>query len=375
MPATALIEKYKHAREHGGDLVDLIEAQQALINRGGEIVAPLLSATAHGNLPVEMARELLLQHIWPKIPPEKRKPLVPAIQHHAEQEHSVDSRILALELLAQGMDGYEHGGLSLLPMARDPRVPVEVRCQAIRAIACSRLDGSGMGDVLALLKDPSALIALEALTVVEKQAQLVDPQKASDQLIELLTSLHGNLRRRAIELLGVFGEVDVVERVCALPISDERDKDIEAVQRMVGHVLRKPRSLLSIDPISFEHLVRRLLIAMGFADVRVTAPVRDDGIDVMATQEDSGQGFGKRHRSYIVQCKRHRKPIPAQMIQEFIATLRASRAEQGLFITTSRFTAEALQARESHRIELVDGAQLQALLDKHFRSGQYRSGV
>jgi len=92
----------------------------------------------------------------------------------------------------------------------------------------------------------------------------------------------------------------------------------------------------------------------------------DGGIDIEAYLDRPLVG-GR----YLVQCKRfiEATPVGASMVRgDFYGAFKADRiAVKGLFITTSSFTAQARDfvQRQNLPIELVDGAQLKALLVKY----------
>ena len=60
-----------------------------------------------------------------------------------------------------------------------------------------------------------------------------------------------------------------------------------------------------------------------------------------------------------MQAKRWQAPVGRPEVQAFYGALAGQRANKGVFITTSTFTAQAVEfARSVERIVLVDGAKL-----------------
>lgn len=340
-----------------------------LVKHGAAAVEPLLSALDVGVLPKEVVRRLF-EDIGQRLTADEKRHVCATAHHHAEQGQSVISRVVALEQLLKYSDSAPHSGLGLLAMARDVRVPTEVRCEALRVLTRVPLDTPGARALLELLKDADPQVAELALAAIEQHEDQVEHKTVKGLLMPLLAHPHGQLRSRAIDLLGHFGEVDVIEHVCAMPLPESHD--LAAVQRMVGRMLSRPRSVLHISPSSFEHLVWRLLVAMEFEDVKVTGGVRDDGVDLTATRVESEGGFTQQRRRYIVQCKRHRDPIDRGPVEKFVETLRGHHAAHGLFIATSTFSAEARKASGAFRLRLVDRDELQALLNQHFGPTSYR---
>ena len=122
------------------------------------------------------------------------------------------------------------------------------------------------------------------------------------------------------------------------------------------------RGLDNLSGIEFEELITRLLQRMGFR-AEMTKASGDGGIDVVATLDQPVTG-GR----YLIQCKRYGQdsPVGAAIVREFCGALTADRrAIKGILITTSGFTAPALEFAGGLPIELIGRDQLQRLLDQH----------
>jgi restriction system protein len=120
------------------------------------------------------------------------------------------------------------------------------------------------------------------------------------------------------------------------------------------------RTLQSLSPEGFERLCQRILREVGFEEVVVTGRSGDGGID----------GFGTLRINRLVsdrvlfQCKKHTKQVSPSYVREFRGSM-AGRAERGIFLATSTFSAEAKReaAREGAApIEMVDLDALISLL-------------
>lgn len=118
----------------------------------------------------------------------------------------------------------------------------------------------------------------------------------------------------------------------------------------------------------FEHLVVDLLLAMGYGGVDKTGYVlgrsRDGGVDGYI-QEDK-LGLDKIY----VQAKRYAREnaVGRPAIQAFVGSLMGLGAARGVFLTTSRFTDEALgyASDVKHaKIILIDGKRLTELMIDH----------
>lgn len=121
------------------------------------------------------------------------------------------------------------------------------------------------------------------------------------------------------------------------------------------------RELLhSLDPIAFEHLIKRLLEEMNYQDVDVTARSGDGGVDVVGNIE-----LGITSVREVVQVKRHRNTIQRKDLDALRGSLYRFNAVRGTIVTTSRFakgTQEAAFATGAAPITLIDGDKLINLL-------------
>lgn len=118
--------------------------------------------------------------------------------------------------------------------------------------------------------------------------------------------------------------------------------------------------LMEMDPFAFERLVKHLLEAMNYRNVRVTAPSGDGGVDVIGDIE-----VGISSVKEVVQAKRHRRTIQRKELDALRGSLYRFNAMRGTIITTSQFSSGALKEAQAERaapITLIDGEKLLDLL-------------
>lgn len=122
------------------------------------------------------------------------------------------------------------------------------------------------------------------------------------------------------------------------------------------------------SPAFFENLIVELLLAMGYGGTsedagRALGKSGDDGVDGVIDQDPLGVD------QIYVQAKRYAEGngIGAGAIRDFFGALSLKKAHKGIFVTTSSFTASAIQtARDlGSRIVLIDGTQLARLLIRY----------
>lgn len=122
--------------------------------------------------------------------------------------------------------------------------------------------------------------------------------------------------------------------------------------------------LARVSPSFFETIVLDLLHRMGYgasrADLQRVGGTGDAGIDGIISLDRLGL------EKVYVQAKRWQNAIGRPELQAFYGALAGQKAKKGVFITTSGFTAQALDfARSVEGIVLVDGVRLAGLMIDH----------
>jgi restriction system protein len=158
------------------------------------------------------------------------------------------------------------------------------------------------------------------------------------------------------------GEVEATPREAVSAAVDEANAAVaaEVLDRVRQH-----------QPAFLERLVLSVLTAMGYGGAAGAAEhlgrSGDEGLDGVIRQDPLGLD-----RIYV-QAKRYgaTKAVGRPEIQEFVGALHGAQADRGIFITTSRFTPEAVTYadRVAARIILIDGPALSGLMV------QYNVGV
>ncbi|MEU3451267.1 restriction endonuclease [Streptomyces thermolilacinus] len=113
-----------------------------------------------------------------------------------------------------------------------------------------------------------------------------------------------------------------------------------------------------VDPQGFEHTVAALCVRDGCTRTEVSGGPGDLGADVVATTPDG--------RRLVVQCKQYGtgNPVGSQDLQRFGGTCFAvHEAEVAVVVTTSTFTAPAVEYAAALGIVCVDGEALAAWTD------------
>ncbi|NLG45851.1 restriction endonuclease [Gordonia sp. (in: high G+C Gram-positive bacteria)] len=146
---------------------------------------------------------------------------------------------------------------------------------------------------------------------------------------------------------------------------DPREQIEEGIARIKADVADQLLSrLLDQDWAFFEKAVLDLLIGMGYGGAEGSALhtrlSKDGGIDGVIDQDALGLS-----RIYV-QAKRYGPDniVGRPAIQGFVGALAGNQASQGVFITTSRYSADAIAYADSvpTRVVLIDGDRLTRLM-------------
>lgn len=122
----------------------------------------------------------------------------------------------------------------------------------------------------------------------------------------------------------------------------------------------------SAPPEFLERVIVDLVVRMGYGGTRRDAGEAlgrsgDEGIDGIIKEDPLGLDI------IYLQAKRWEGTVGRPEIQKFAGALQGQRARKGIFITTSAFSAEALEyvSRIDTKIILIDGPRLAKLMFDH----------
>jgi restriction system protein len=119
--------------------------------------------------------------------------------------------------------------------------------------------------------------------------------------------------------------------------------------------------MLALSPSEFEAATATVFRGLGYQHVRVVGGAGDYCVDIEAVDPAGG--------SVVIQCKRYGpgNTVGSREVQTFLgmATIH-HHAEHAILVTTSRFTANALNIERASggRLELIDGERLAHMIQR-----------
>ena len=194
---------------------------------------------------------------------------------------------------------------------------------------------------------------------------------------ELLSKNPNSLRIK--DLKNYSGFIEFREGKTADSENEESNSDYDPTQspheslEKAYNVIRKNVAnellgkLKKIKPQIFENLVVKLIVKMGYGGFvtgagKVVGKSGDGGIDGIIKEDKLGLDM------IYIQAKRWENvPVGRPDIMQFAGALQGQRANKGIFITTSRFTDEAIKyvSTIGSKIVLIDGEKLTELMIDH----------
>jgi restriction system protein len=192
------------------------------------------------------------------------------------------------------------------------------------------------------------------------------PTSLSPKIIEHLAMGFKDVRLKPTangELLASQSPVKTPTSESAVASPDDRLG--EALSELRSSVaLELLESLATVSPSFFEAIVLDLLHRMGYganrADLQRVGGSGDGGIDGVISLDKLGL------EKVYVQAKRWQGTVGRPEVQAFYGALAGQRANKGVFITTSGYTAQAIGfAKSVERVVLVDGPRLVELMIDH----------
>lgn len=169
---------------------------------------------------------------------------------------------------------------------------------------------------------------------------------------------------RPKQLNNTFGIQSIDDVNDAITPNENIDSAIRLINARLSSELLE--IIFSKNPQFFEKLVLNLLDKMGYAfnkeSIISTSYTNDEGIDGII--EEDRFGFN----SIYIQAKRWTGVVGRPEIQKFLGAVAGQGGTKGLFITTSRFTEEAIKYAKKQlqvKLVLVDGEKLTDLMIKY----------
>ncbi len=220
-----------------------------------------------------------------------------------------------------------------------------------------------------------------AITYLAKTRLVHRPRRGYAKITQRgLDVLAANTDRVDLHVLSQFPEFDEFRSTHRMPLKDPAiHKDTAATETLsptesIAAIVDDANSAVAADvldrvlakpPVFLERMVLQLLDRMGYGGLEsITEHLGgpgDEGLDGVIRQDALGLDV------IYVQAKRYGPDhkVTRPDIQGFVGALVGAKAERGIFISTSSFTADALAYAKrtvGARVVLIDGAELARMM-------------
>ena len=154
------------------------------------------------------------------------------------------------------------------------------------------------------------------------------------------------------------------QNVVSPVLPEETPDDVleQAYQKIHAHLADDLlREVMDLSPIAFEKMVIDLLLKMGYGTFpdagRTTQASNDDGVDGIIMEDKLGFNL------IYIQVKKWdlESTVGRPEIQGFVGAI-AGKNGKGLFVTTAKFSKQAIEYAKKQHIILVDGKKLADLM-------------
>ena len=142
-------------------------------------------------------------------------------------------------------------------------------------------------------------------------------------------------------------------------------KQLSAAIKMKREILLSSSSTLAdLSPFDFEDYMAELLKKLGYNNIIQTPYSNDGGKDIICSYEG---------KTYYVECKHYNKSnkVSRPQLQKLFAAMTEDSVNNGIFVTTSSFTLEALEYGQKYHIRTIDGNELAEIIAKQFTIYDY----
>tara|TARA_R110002049_G_scaffold213060_6_gene384407 strand:+ start:908 stop:1816 length:909 start_codon:yes stop_codon:yes gene_type:complete len=275
-----------------------------------------------------------------------------------------DFQTIMRPLLAAHEDGKEHRNRDLVAHLGDLFNLTEEERRAMLPSGGARLFDNRVGWAkthmmqAGLLSSPRR--AISVITDLGRDVLRSNPDRID---LQVLKQFDGYLAFRQRQR-----EPEESENLSDLSEMQTPEETLESAYQQVRREIEAEllRQVMDNPPDFLERVVVDLVVRMGYGGSRKDAGEAlgrsgDEGIDGIIKEDPLGLDI------IYLQAKRWDSTVGRPEIQKFAGALQGQRAKKGIFITTSGFSAEAIEyaSRIDSKITLIDGSKLTRLMFDH----------
>lgn len=126
----------------------------------------------------------------------------------------------------------------------------------------------------------------------------------------------------------------------------------DPIEQIIVESTKNPKLIYGLNSREFERFLAKIFESFGF-EVQITAQTRDGGADLICLLDKKGVLL-----KVAVEAKRYKpsRPVTVELVRSFVGANEELRANKLVYVTTSRYTRDAMQYAQSpgltHLLEL-----------------------
>jgi hypothetical protein len=151
----------------------------------------------------------------------------------------------------------QKSSILLVQILNDKEESREVKLLILESLIHASFSNNDMEKFLNIFQENDEEISLKAMDILEYHHHQVPVVAVQKELEKFLFSSNVKLKCKAIELLGLFGEIDIIERLYCISTLDFSEKSVQdSLNTMIKTLMSKPINILYIRPDNFEPTFR-----------------------------------------------------------------------------------------------------------------------
>lgn len=187
------------------------------------------------------------------------------------------------------------------------------------------------------------------------QKEIYNLEKIKEGIESYISKFEGSIKEKQKEISQLKYNIEekqkeifytLSQRKKGLEVFENRWVDKKDIPKLKEARVGITNNFSNLSPYEFEHFVAKLLSEIGYT-TKVTQKTGDYGVDILAKKDD---------KTFAVQCKKYQEGnlVGNRDIQRILGAMHIINADRCIFVTTSRFTKQAIKQSEGCPIELWD---------------------
>lgn len=162
-------------------------------------------------------------------------------------------------------------------------------------------------------------------------------------------------------------QVEIIrkERERKKQLKNDYDTAFSKAEESKRRILLSSTEIINkLTPFEFEDYIAKLLKELGYENIVQTPYQNDGGKDIICDYQGS---------KVFIECKHYKSDntISRPYLQKLFAAMTENDVSNGIFITTSSFSSEAIKYGKQFGIRTIDGKELAGIITKTYQQNNF----